>query len=131
MAEFLLELYSEEIPPQLQIKARNQLKQYFEKFFKEESIKFKEISIYSSPTRLTLTVKDIAEKIKIESKEIKGPKVGSSDQILQGFMKAKNVSQNALIKKETKKGKFYFVKTELKNISVEELLVSMLPKALT
>ena len=131
MAELLLELYSEEIPPQLQIGARNQLKQFFGKSFEEEGIKYKEISIYSSPTRLTLVVKDLAEKIKIESKEIKGPKVGSPDQILQGFMKAKNISQNDLVEKETEKGKFYFIKTEPKNILVEELLISMLPKALT
>ena len=130
MAELLLELYSEEIPPQLQIGARNQLKQFFEKSFEEEGIKYKEISIYSSPTRLTLVVKDLAEKIKIESKEIKGPKVGSPDQILQGFMKAKNISQNDLVEKETEKGKFYFIKTKPKNILVEELLISMLPKAL-
>ena len=130
MAELLLELYSEEIPPQLQIGARNQLKQFFEKSFEDESIKYKEILIYSSPTRLTLAVKDLAEKIKIESKEIKGPKVGSPDQILQGFMKAKNISQNDLVEKETEKGKFYFIKTEPKNILVEELLILMLPKAL-
>ena len=131
MAELLLELYSEEIPPQLQIGARNQLKNFFEKSFEEESIKYKEILIYSSPTRLTLVVKDLVEKIKIESKEIKGPKVGSPDQILHGFMKAKNVSNNDLVEKETQKGKFYFLKTEPKNILVEELLISLLPKALT
>ena len=131
MAELLLELYSEEIPPQLQIGARNQLKQLFEKSFEEESIKYKEISIFSSPTRLTLVVKDLAENIKIESKEIKGPRVGSSDQILQGFMKAKNVFQNDLVEKETVKGKFYFIKTEQKNILVEELLKLILPKALS
>jgi len=130
MAELLLELYSEEIPPQLQIGARNQLKNFFEKSFEEESIKYKEISIYSSPTRLTLAVKDLAEKIKIDSQEIKGPKVGSPDQILHGFMKAKNVSQNNLVEKETKKGKFYFIKTEPKNVLVEEILISILPKAL-
>jgi glycyl-tRNA synthetase beta chain len=130
MAELLLELYSEEIPPQLQIGARNQLKQFFEKSFKEESIKYKEILIYSSPTRLTLAVKDLCEKIKIESKEIKGPKVGSPNEILQGFKKAKNISDNDLIKKETEKGKFYFIKTVPKNILVEELLILMLPKAL-
>ena len=45
MAELLLELYSEEIPPQLQIGARNQLKQFFEKSFEEESINYKEILI--------------------------------------------------------------------------------------
>ncbi|MDB9744516.1 glycine--tRNA ligase subunit beta [Pelagibacteraceae bacterium] len=130
MAELLLEIYSEEIPPQLQIGARNQLKQFFEKSFEEESIKYKEILIYSSPTRLTLAVEGLAEKIKIESKEIKGPKVGSPNQILQGFIKAKNISQNDLIEKETEKGNFYFIKTAPKNILVEELLISMLPKAL-
>ena len=130
MAELLLELYSEEIPPQLQIGARNQLKQFFEKYFEEESIKYKELLIYSSPTRLTLVAEGLAEKIKIESKEIKGPKVGSPDQILQGFIKAKNISQRDLIEKETEKGKFYFIKTAPKNILVEELLISMLPKAL-
>jgi len=130
MAELLLELYSEEIPPQLQIGARNQLKEFFEKTFKEESIKYKEISTYSSPTRLTLVAEGLAEKIKIESKEIKGPKVGSPEQILQGFIKAKNISQSDLIEKETEKGKFYFIKTAPKNILVEELLISMLPNAL-
>ena len=64
MAELLLELYSEEIPPQLQIGARNQLKQFIEKSFKEESIKYKEILIYSSPIRLTLVAEGLAEKIR-------------------------------------------------------------------
>ncbi|MFL2877933.1 MAG: glycine--tRNA ligase subunit beta [Candidatus Pelagibacter sp.] len=130
MAELLLELYSEEIPPQLQIGARNQLKQFFERSFEEENINYKELLIYSSPTRLTLVAEGLAEKIKIESKEIKGPKIGSPEQILQGFIKAKNISQSDLIEKETEKGKFYFIKTAPKNILVEELLISMLPKAL-
>ena len=130
MAELLLELYSEEIPPQLQSGARNQIKQFFERSFEEEDINYKELLIYSSPTRLTLVAEGLAEKIKIESKEIKGPKVGSPEQILQGFIKAKNISQSDLIEKETEKGKFYFIKTAPKNILVEELLILMLPKAL-
>ena len=93
MAELLLELYSEEIPPQLQIAARSQIKQFVENSFEENSIKYKELSVYSSPTRLTLFIKDLAEKIEIESKEIKGPKVGSSEQVIQGFLRAKNVLQ--------------------------------------
>ena len=32
MTELLLELYSEEIPPQLQIAARSQIKQFIEKW---------------------------------------------------------------------------------------------------
>ena len=81
MAELLLELYSEEIPPQLQIIARSQIKQLFENSFKENNIKYNDLSVYSSPTRLTLVIKNLTEKIKTEAKEIKGPKVGSQDQI--------------------------------------------------
>ena len=62
MLELLLELYSEEIPPQLQIEARSQLKLSIENFLKEENIKFKELLVYSSPTRLTLIIKQLDEK---------------------------------------------------------------------
>jgi glycyl-tRNA synthetase beta chain len=130
MAELLLELYSEEIPPQLQIEARSQLKQFIENTFKEENIDFKDLSVYSSPTRLMLHVEGLAKKIKIVSKEIKGPKLNSPDQIIKGFTKAKNVSVADLFEKETEKGKFYFVKTEPKIILVEDLLIKIIPKGL-
>ena len=56
MSEFLLELYSEEIPPQLQINARTQLKQQLEKSLEEEGIQYKECLEYSNPTRLSLSL---------------------------------------------------------------------------
>ncbi len=130
MTELLLELYSEEIPPQLQIAARSQLKQFIKNSFKENSIKYNNLSVYSSPTRLTLFIKEIAEKIKTEAKEIKGPKLGSPDQVIQGFLRAKNVSEKELIKKDTDKGKFYFIKTQSQSISVEDLLIKIIPKAI-
>ncbi len=129
MAELLLELYSEEIPPQLQIGARTQLKEFVENSFKENEIKYKDLSVYSSPTRLVLLANDLAENIKVVAKEIKGPKVGSPDQVIQGFVKAKNVSEQDLIEKDTDKGKFYFIKTQPKSILVEELLSKIIPKA--
>jgi len=112
MAELLLELYSEEVPPQLQIAARSQIKHFIENTFKEENVKYKQLKVFSSPTRLTLFIKDLAEKIKTEAKEIKGPKVGSPHQVIQGFLQAKNVSEKDLIEKETDKGKFYFIKSK-------------------
>ena len=131
MAELLLELYSEEIPPQLQIAARSQLKQFIKNSFDENNIKFKELSVFSSPTRLTLIIKDLAEHVKTESKEIKGPKVSSSDQVIQGFIKAKNVSKNDLIEKDTEKGKFFFIKTRSQSILVEDLLNKIIPKIIS
>ena len=130
MAELLLELYSEEIPPQLQIEARSQVKQFIESSFKENNIKFKELSVYSSPTRLTLIINNLAEQIKTGQKEIKGPKVSSPKQVIQGFIKAKNISERDLIEKNTEKGKFYFIKTQSKSILVEDLLKKIIPKTI-
>ena len=91
MAEFFMELYSEEIPPQLQLSARNQLKLSIGSLLKENSIKYKNIQIFSSPTRLTLLIKDLPQKIKTSSQEVRGPKVGSDKIILEKFAKSKNV----------------------------------------
>jgi Glycyl-tRNA synthetase, beta subunit len=80
---------------------------------------------------LTIYVKGIAEKIKVKSKEIRGPKVGVPENILQSFVKSHNISEKKLFKKEIEKGVFYFIKTKEKNILVEDLLVSILPKAIS
>ena len=130
MTELLLELYSEEIPPQLQIAARSQIKQFIENSFKENNIKYNSLSVYSSPTRLTLFIKELAEKIKTEAKEIKGPKLNSPDHVIQGFLQAKNVTENELIKKDTDKGKFYFIEIQPQSIFVEDLLIKIIPKAI-
>ena len=45
MAELLLELYSEEIPPQLQISARSQIKQFIENSLHQDNVKYKELSL--------------------------------------------------------------------------------------
>ncbi len=130
MSEFLLELYSEEIPPQLQINARNQLKQFMEKSLKNEGVNYKECLEYSCPTRLSIYIKGLPENIKIKPNEIRGPKVGVEKNILEGFMKSRNVSAKDLFKKSTEKGNFYFIKTLEKNILVANLLATILPKAI-
>ena len=80
---------------------------------------------------MTIFVKGIVEKIRVKSKEIRGPKVGVPENILKSFAKSHNISEKKLFKKKIKKGVFYFIKTEEKNILVEDLLVSILPKAIS
>ena len=62
MAELLLELYSEEIPPKLQISARNQLKDLVKKSLFENKINSEEFQTFSSPTRVCLVIKDLPIK---------------------------------------------------------------------
>tara|TARA_B100000686_G_scaffold254276_1_gene265490 strand:+ start:2710 stop:4764 length:2055 start_codon:yes stop_codon:yes gene_type:complete len=130
MAEFLLELYSEEVPPKLQINARNELKQILEKLIEEEGLKYKSLQVYSTPTRLTLFIQDLSEKVKILSKEIKGPKVGVPENTLESFIKSQKANKNDVFEKEIEKGKFYFIKTKAKEILTKDLLARAIPKSL-
>ena len=130
MGELILELYSEEIPPQLQIEARKQLQELTEKAFLEENINCKKIFSYSSPTRLSLIVLGLPNELKIKSKEIRGPKINSPDLVLQNFIKAKNVSLKDLYEKNTDKGKFFFLKTKSKKVLIKDLLPSLILKLL-
>ncbi len=62
MSEFFLELFSEEIPPKLQINARKNLYENLKKFFEENEILIKgKLNVYSTPNR-QLAVKKIAKK---------------------------------------------------------------------
>ena len=70
MAELLLELYSEEIPPQLQIAARSQIKIFIENTFKEEKIGFKEFSAYNFEFANTDTLLKTFENTEEECKSL-------------------------------------------------------------
>ena len=86
MAEFLLELYSEEIPANLQVSARNQIFKSLKDNLMIDNIKFEKYFVFSCPTRITIVIKDLPIKVKMPSKEIKGPKVGLNQSIIDNFM---------------------------------------------
>ena len=122
MSEFILELYSEEIPPNLQINARNDLETKIKSSLIEENLKFGSLKAFSSPTRLTIFLKDFSEYIKIPSKEIRGPKVGVMEDVINNFLKSHNSSRKDLLEKQNDKGKFYYIKTRSKEILTSEVL---------
>lgn len=130
MSDFFLELYSEEIPHGLQINARKQIDELILKELNENNIKFKEFDIFSTPKRLIVFIENITLNQKIESQEVKGPKVGCNDQALEGFLKSKNALKEDLIQKSTDKGEFYFVKLPAKTLLTSDILRKKLPSIL-
>ncbi len=126
MSEFLLELYSEEIPPELQISARKELKQIIESSLKQENVKYLDFFDYSSPTRLTIIIKGLPEKVTIPSKEIKGPKVGVIEDILNKFIRANNVTKKDVYEKDIEKGRFYFIKTKIQATLTKDILIKVI-----
>ena len=129
MSEFILELYSEEIPPNLQINARNDLQEKIKSSLIEENLKIGSLKAFSSPTRLTILLKDFSDKIKIPSKEIRGPKVGVMEDIINNFIKAHSSSRKDLLEKQSEKGNFYYIKTKTKEVLTSEMKIHLLSPA--
>ena len=130
MAEFFLELFSEEIPAGLQKNLREKLLEEFQKFFLEKSIKSKKSFSLSTPNRLIIVFEGLDKQIKILPQEIKGPNINATDQALEGFMRSNKIEKKDLFKKKTEKGEFYFYKTKSKSLKTNELLMEFVPKLL-
>ncbi len=130
MSELIIELFSEEIPPNLQINARNQLKKIISDELSSVNLPYKDFIIYSTPTRLTIFISGLSNKIKILPSEVKGPKLGVSQEVAQNFARSKNVSVEDLYEKKLEKGTFYFVKLKGTEINTENELIKIIPKSL-
>ena len=130
MSEFLLELYSEEIPHGLQIDCRTNLEASFQKKLEDHNIKYKRINVFSTPSRLCIHIEGLPTSLLLEAKEIKGPKVGSPEQALEGFLKSNKLDKKDVFEKEIDKGKFYFAKTKQQKIDLQTLFVTQVPEIL-
>ena len=130
MAEFFIELFSEEIPARLQKNLREGLLDEFQKFFLEKQIKSKKNFSFSTPNRLIIVFEGLDKELKVSSKEIKGPKIGAPDKALEGFTRSNKIEKKDLFEKKTEKGAFYFFKTKSKIFKTQDLLSENIPKLL-
>ena len=130
MSELFIEFFSEEIPPNLQISARNQLHKLLVDKLSDANLKYDNFEIYSTPTRIAACISGLPNKIKILPAEIKGPKVGVPEKVLENFAKSRSVDLSELYEKKTEKGNFFFVKIKGKEINSEEELVKCILKSL-
>ena len=130
MSEFFLELFSEEIPANLQKNARENLLQNFKDFFEKKNISFSKNLSFSTPNRLLILFEGIKPEIKQKEEEIRGPKIDAPEKALDGFLRSNNFQKKDLYQKENDRGTFYFVKKPSKTIKISELLNENIPSIL-
>ncbi len=132
MSEFFLELFSEEMPPNLQSSTRENLLINIKNFLKYENIEYKDdIKSISTPNRLIIYFKNINKQIITKSEEIRGPSANAQEKAILGFMKSNNIeNKNNIYKKNTDKGEFFFYKKLSKKVNTIDLLNSQLPTIL-
>ena len=127
MSEFLLELFSEEIPASLQQNSRIALLESFQKLFQEKQILFKKSSSFSTPNRLIVLFEGLSKEIIQKTEEIKGPNVNAPEKAVEGFLRSNQIGKNDLFKKKIEKGEFYFFKKSSKKIKTIDLLEEYTP----
>ena len=128
MSEFFLELFSEEIPPRLQINARKKLFLDLNNFFKENNINIKGSAVsYSTPNRVIINFSNISKEVVTKSEEIRGPSINSKSEALDGFLKSHNIKKSKVVLRSTDKGEFYFYNKPEQTLKTQHLLKKNLP----
>jgi glycyl-tRNA synthetase beta chain len=96
MADFLLELLSEEIPARMQDKARADLARLFAERLGEAGLAAKAIETFATPRRLALIARGLPDRTEAVSEELKGPRASAPPQALEGFLRKTGLSQERL-----------------------------------
>ncbi len=96
MADFLLELLSEEIPARMQARARNDLARLFAEATGGAGLKTGAVDVFSGPRRLVLIARDVAQATEASREELKGPRASAPPQALEGFLRKTGLERGQL-----------------------------------
>ncbi len=124
MADFLLELLSEEIPARMQARARNDLARIFAEAADEAGLQTGAIDTYSTPRRLALIARDVAPVAESRSVEVKGPRTSAPPQAIQGFLRKVGKELTDL---EDRAG-VYFLQVDIVGLSAGAILQDIISK---
>ena len=123
MSEFLLELFSEEIPARFQQTAEQDLTRSFRKMLDGCKLPYDTIRSFSTPRRLGISITGLPLNTEPLVEERKGPAVNAPDQSIQGFLKSVGKDKSDTYEKEIiGKGLFLFVEIITPSRSVVMIL---------
>lgn len=128
MADFLLELFSEEIPARLQPAAQAQLRTRFEQLLAASGLAAASVATYATPRRLALIAEGLPETSGATSEERRGPRVGAPDKAIAGFLQSVGLASVAELEvRASGKGEFYFARIDHAGAPAAQLLAARLP----
>jgi glycyl-tRNA synthetase beta chain len=131
MREFLLEILSEDIPARMQVQAADDLKRLVTEHLTAAGVTFDTAAAHSTPRRLALVIEGLPERSPDRTEERKGPKVGSPDGAIQGFLKSAGLTSidQAEIR-DTDKGQAYFAVSKITGAPTETVLAQAIVAAI-
>ncbi len=108
MAHLLIELFSEEIPARMQVRAREDLKTLVTNGLVEAGLTYAGAGAHSTPRRLTLAIEGLSAQSAATVEERKGPATTAPDAALEGFLRSTGLGRDQLEIRDDKKGQVYF-----------------------
>ncbi|WP_321389225.1 glycine--tRNA ligase subunit beta [Emcibacter sp.] len=127
MADFLLELFSEEIPARMQQKAAGDLKRLVTAKLDEASLSYDKATAYVTVRRLTLHIEGLASEQPDVSEERRGPRADAPEKAIEGFLKGAGVTRDQVEVREEKKGTFLYAVIEKKGRAASDVIAEFLP----
>ncbi|MGX1097854.1 glycine--tRNA ligase subunit beta [Amorphus sp. MBR-141] len=130
MPELLLELFSEEIPARMQRRAADDLKALVTNGLVEAGLVYEGAMATATPRRLCLHVMGVPGRSPERTELRKGPRVGSPEKALEGFLRAAGLASidDAEIVTDPKKGDFYQATIVTPGQDAAAVLTELLPE---
>jgi glycyl-tRNA synthetase beta chain len=129
MPDFLLELFSEEIPARMQARAAEDLRKLVTEALVGAGLLYEGAKAFVTPRRLALTVKGVPVRQPDVKEEKKGPRVGAPEGAIQGFLRAaglKSIGEAKVV--PDKKGDFYLAVSEKPGRPAIEVIAEIVPE---
>jgi glycyl-tRNA synthetase beta chain len=128
MPDFLLELFSEEIPARMQARAAEDLRKLVTEALVGAGLLYEGAKAFVTPRRLALAVKGVPVRQPDVKEEKKGPRVGAPEGAIQGFLRAaglKSIDQAKVA--PDKKGDFYVAVIEKPGRPAIDVIAEIVP----
>lgn len=129
MRDLLLEIGLEELPAQYVLRSEKQLAERVDAFLKEARVDFGSIEVYSTPRRLAVIVRDVAETQQDLTETLRGPakKIaqdaeGNWSKAAQGFARGRGLTVEDLYFAEEKGVEYVFAERHEKGKETVSLL---------
>ena len=100
MAEFLLELLSEEIPARMQAGAARDLERLIGEALKKAELDVSGLRSFGGPRRLTLVVEGLPARQADRVEERKGPRANAPDAAVEGFLRSTGLARADLVERD-------------------------------
>ncbi len=123
MSDFLLEVYSEDIPSSAQILAEKEICDLFKKLFKKEDITYSSLETFSTPRRITISVTEMSKEEETKVIEIRGPTTSADSKAIEGFAKSNEIRDlKKLYKKFIKNKEYYFYSKKNNQKKIKDII---------